>query len=146
MHWEPWVLRDIQRVPVVTALPQQIESKSPDGTRIIDIDSYGKGFVHDSSSMKALYIIELKRSELPSLIVPSDFFHSCRFKNDDAIEISSNFIVDGGSRLSYLWDRRFPEWWWGHFYRPEVWLAIVLSGLLLWRSTKALNLGEARKP
>jgi hypothetical protein len=38
MHREPWVLRDVQRVPVVTALPQQIESKSPDGTRIIDID------------------------------------------------------------------------------------------------------------
>jgi hypothetical protein len=29
--------------------------------------------------------------------------------------------------------RRFPEWWWGHFYRPEVWLFIGLSAALLWR-------------
>jgi hypothetical protein len=32
-----------------------------------------------------------------------------------------------------LFHRRFPEWWWGHFYRPEVWLFIGLSGALLWR-------------
>ena len=32
-----------------------------------------------------------------------------------------------------VWHRRFPEWWWGHFYRPEVWITIVLSGVLLLR-------------
>lgn len=29
--------------------------------------------------------------------------------------------------------RRFPEWWWGHFYRSEVWLFVLLSGVLLRR-------------
>lgn len=24
-----------------------------------------------------------------------------------------------------VWRRIYPEWWWGNFYRPEVWLAVV---------------------
>lgn len=27
--------------------------------------------------------------------------------------------------------RRFPEWWWGHFYRPELWVLVVLSMALV---------------
>ena len=34
-------------------------------------------------------------------------------------------------QIPEYYHRRFPEWWWGHFYRPEVWTAIVLSGVLL---------------
>jgi WD40 repeat protein len=32
-----------------------------------------------------------------------------------------------------VWQRRFPEWWWGHLYRPEVWLTGVVGLLWLWR-------------
>jgi len=28
---------------------------------------------------------------------------------------------------------RFPRAWWGHFYRPEVWLMIIFGSLWLWR-------------
>ncbi|MHC5053281.1 MAG: WD40 repeat domain-containing protein [Planctomycetota bacterium] len=31
-----------------------------------------------------------------------------------------------------LYRRRFPEWWWGHFYRPEVWAAILIGAAWLW--------------
>jgi WD40 repeat protein len=31
-----------------------------------------------------------------------------------------------------VYRRRFPEWWWGHFYRLEVWAAIVLGIAWLW--------------
>lgn len=34
---------------------------------------------------------------------------------------------------SYLFERRYPEWWWGHFYRPEVWATIIFGSLWLWR-------------
>lgn len=35
-------------------------------------------------------------------------------------------------RAAYrIWRRRFPEWWWGHFYRPEVWGGGVLGLILL---------------
>lgn len=26
-----------------------------------------------------------------------------------------------------LFSRRFPEWWWGHIFRPEVWLAVLFG-------------------
>jgi hypothetical protein len=32
-----------------------------------------------------------------------------------------------------VWHRRFPEWWWGHFYRPEVWLLIIFGSLWGWQ-------------
>jgi len=32
--------------------------------------------------------------------------------------------------------RRFPEWWWGHFYRPEVWALIGLTLAIAWRGVK----------
>jgi hypothetical protein len=32
--------------------------------------------------------------------------------------------------------RRFPEWWWGHFYRPEVWALLVLTCVLGVRSVR----------
>jgi hypothetical protein len=28
--------------------------------------------------------------------------------------------------------RRRPEWWWGHFYRPEVWAAAVFGAVWFW--------------
>jgi hypothetical protein len=37
-----------------------------------------------------------------------------------------------------LWRRRWPEPWWGHFCRFEVWLAILTAGLLFWRLVVAL--------
>jgi len=32
-----------------------------------------------------------------------------------------------------LWHRRFPECWWGHIYRPELWLSFLLGTLWLIR-------------
>ena len=32
-----------------------------------------------------------------------------------------------------VWRRRYPEWWWGHFYRPELWLLLVFGSLWMWR-------------
>ncbi len=32
--------------------------------------------------------------------------------------------------------RRFPEWWWGHLYRPEVWLLPLWLGLIVWSIRK----------
>jgi hypothetical protein len=39
-----------------------------------------------------------------------------------------------------IYHRRFPELWWGHFYRPEVWCALVLTALLAWRFAKQKQL------
>ena len=35
-----------------------------------------------------------------------------------------------------VWERCFPEWWWGLFVRPDVWLASVFGALWLWRVSR----------
>jgi len=42
------------------------------------------------------------------------------------------------------WERQFPEWWWGHFYRPEVWLTIIFGSLWLWRVAKWVRCNGCR--
>jgi hypothetical protein len=38
-----------------------------------------------------------------------------------------------------LFLRRHPEWWWGHFYRPEVWASIALFFSLVIHLVRARN-------
>ena len=44
-----------------------------------------------------------------------------------------------------VYSRHFPEWWWGHFYRPEVWLALGLSAALGWRAVRARKIKTGRE-
>ena len=41
--------------------------------------------------------------------------------------------------------RRFPEWCWGHFYLPEVWLVLGLSAALGWRALSAYKMKTGRE-
>ena len=43
---------------------------------------------------------------------------------DDLIDPADEFEV---------YHRLYPEWWWGHFFRPEVWLALIFGSLSAWR-------------
>jgi hypothetical protein len=47
-------------------------------------------------------------------------------------------LISAGKGLQ-LWRRRRPEWWWGHFYRPEVWAAVVFGVLWLGSVVKYLR-------
>ncbi len=38
-----------------------------------------------------------------------------------------------------VWYRRFPEWWWGQFYRPEVWLGIAFALVLSVKLVRAIR-------
>jgi hypothetical protein len=53
-------------------------------------------------------------------------FYDALFLDDDTL------ALDDYTRIR-TFHRRFPEWWWGHFYRPEMWCAIVLSGALIFK-------------
>lgn len=62
------------------------------------------------------------------------------FLSDDVLVCSDPFNVDNNR----LFHRRHPEWWWGHFYRPEVWASIALIFSLvihLVRARKQRNAG-----
>lgn len=50
-----------------------------------------------------------------------------RFLDNDTLEM---FLAKGNNPFEYyraIYKRRFPEWWWGHFFRPEVWLFLALT-------------------
>lgn len=67
---------------------------------------------------------------------------SNEFKSNDII-ILKGFDSSGSFGLAH-YRRRFPEWWWGHFYRPEVWafgimtLALFYRAVRTWRKRRAL--------
>ncbi|HYF50243.1 MAG TPA: hypothetical protein VEJ63_12610 [Planctomycetota bacterium] len=64
-----------------------------------------------------------------------------KFVDDDTVVVLV-YDEDREGKVEHkfrIWRRRFPEWWWGHFYRPEVWLAIILGGLLVWRGIRAVR-------
>jgi hypothetical protein len=37
-----------------------------------------------------------------------------------------------------LWKRHWPETWWGHFYRVEVWMTIVAGAVLILRMGRVI--------
>ena len=55
---------------------------------------------------------------------------SIGFINDDWIQIMTmdpQYKTPPIPLRCFYLHRRFPEWWWGHFYRPEVWLALIFG-------------------
>ena len=62
----------------------------------------------------------------------------------------ASFSPDGERVLTYssdavrIWRRRRPEWWWGHFYRAEVWAALLLGVLWLRQVYRRLRLATLR--
>ena len=49
-----------------------------------------------------------------------------------AVSHKNNMIALGEKSGVSIWRRRFPEWWWGHLFRPEVWAAIIVCVGLVW--------------
>jgi len=62
------------------------------------------------------------------------------FLSDDAFAFEEYNFEYGDPRNRWLiFHRRHPEWWWGHFYRPEVWALLALTLAISWRCVKALR-------
>jgi len=127
---EPWVLdlSDYDAQSAKAKFPQRTDNhssgESPDGKRSVWFDYPGVGMeppkftVYDNESKAILYS------------TTTDAFF-CRFLSDDAI------LATHQNGQVALFRRRFPEWWWGHFYRPEVWASIALGVMLLLRAFRA---------
>lgn len=61
------------------------------------------------------------------------------FLDDNTFLVSFVAKDENGSGYifkSAIFTRRFPEWWWGHFYRPEVWLLPLWLGAIVWTIRK----------
>ncbi|MBI3829623.1 MAG: hypothetical protein HY291_08910 [Planctomycetes bacterium] len=111
-----WILWAEGLVSIHEAGKKQANSKS---TRPLNSWEYGK----------QLCEIEVK------LETNNDSYHPIGFEDDDTLLFACGVLRNG--RLTnpkiIVLHRRFPEWWWGHFYRPEVWLTIIFGSLWLWR-------------
>ena len=120
---EPWVLspREYSRDELIPLLPPPTDAhrqESPDGTR-----TFSEGGSGDSK----LY---LQCEDGPTLVLydSADFPATpLRFLNDNTLLVG----LDNRLRPFRFFHRRHPEWWWGHFYRPEVWVLCAYSALLL---------------
>ncbi len=128
MRREPWVCvapeADLQSVAAQLDqaewdLPQFSET-SPDKTRFCALGQRSPPMleIHDSRSKRTL----------TALSIPAHAAYDPKF-------VDNTMVVQPhrGSLTCSLFKRRFPEWWWGHFYRPELWLTIFLSGILVWQ-------------
>jgi len=108
---------------------------SPDGGRIlltglghlsVQVAELGL-FLEDDGAEMTLAVLRLHGN---SLLKPS-------FIDDDTIvAIAELNLPSTGAPQYVIFKRRFPEWWWGHFYRPEVWLLPLCLGLIVWTIRK----------
>ena len=125
-------------------------TRSPDGTRCFstftnDRKLYGNGTGFNFSRYD--YDSDLK-FVLGQATASSPTHYPLGFVDDDHC-IMMMSIVTGHEMPVYhafrVWYRRFPEWWWGQFYRPEVWLGIVFAGVLGVKFVRAIwNLRASR--
>jgi hypothetical protein len=130
---EPWVFdKKIQEVP------RFVNPIAPDGLRTVTWGTFELSILEGvdySDNKPVLWSFAPNRRFKGRWIVPRGFV------DDDAV-VCDSFIAGSPSRenVEFLqFRRRFPEWWWGHFYRPEVWLAITLSAVLLVRASRAIR-------
>jgi WD40 repeat protein len=101
---------------------------SPDFSRIALSDDDGSVEIPDARNGQLLQLLPYGGSTGDVLFTPS-----------------GDGVLAAGVGGIRLWRRRRPEWWWGHFYRPEVWAAVVF-GLLWLRRVVTWATGRRRGP
>lgn len=126
---EPWVFARVVRnnVPQDEWMAWSDSPRNwaaPDGRRHLHFD--GNTWI---SGVWPVYVVAYWDGE-PQ--VPREFLDNDTVRLYRVMGRSSLPIVD---EVEYR--RRFPEWWWGHGCRPEVWVFTLLGGALLWRGVKA---------
>jgi hypothetical protein len=128
MRWEPWVAAESYsstklRQRLTSRLDHSKSYQSPDGTRYLDKKHSGwEIIIFDNKNA-----VELCR-------IDTEQFHS-EFLTDDVF-LNVDPFNDENNRI---YRRRHPEWWWGHFYRPEVWASIALFFSLVIHLVRARN-------
>jgi len=137
---EPWFLAE--KLPFEAGIKFGVGRSrvSPDGLRKLENldveDSGSRTFVCDMKGQSLQYI---HANSVMWEDVSDSFFIS-----DDCIIHAVEWTTDFGTvkkvpGVVRVFRRRFPEWWWGHFYRPEVWACLALGIALIvraWRSRR----------
>jgi hypothetical protein len=134
---EPWVL--LLRAPSYDALPAAFRTRlnsmeeglserfvTPDGARYVLLNSHEpfKPVFEIWSNGNELCSVECRLTRI-GMVSLAGFA-----TGDDLVIYNTDIQNPAKPTLASVYHRRFPEWWWGHFYRPEVWALIVFSVLL----------------
>ena len=96
---EPWVLGGKSDLVILLGKDSM---KTPDGSRYLDWGNYD-ALIRDVNTHEVL--------------------SKCRFSSDDGF-LDDDTVLQ--FKDNYEVHRRFPEWWWGIFYRPLFWIAVVV--------------------
>lgn len=93
-------------------------------------------------------LVDLYRAEKAKGLVRVDITHTESVRTGEWIDVTAIGIC--GTPDIFIYETRkqrypvFPDFWWGHFYRPEVWIAILSGGALLaraWARTRRKQAG-----
>jgi hypothetical protein len=121
----PWKHVGIFPRASLPPLPSGIDpSRSPDGTR--------QFAVYKCVDRMAMTILDKNGNDL--FVFPGSHTGSGFTDDDTIMRFYGNWPDEKIEPDDYyeVWRRRYPEWWWGHFYRPEVWLTIIFGSLWFW--------------
>lgn len=135
----------------------RVIAKSPDGTRVARADNKGHpfpGFICPVEIYERASFV-ITAYQLPPLyrFVLDEHVYEIEFVDDDTLicnhDVGQAMSVNQETRIFLLqrltFHRRFPEWWWGQFYRPEVWLLFVLSVVLIVTFVRRVRGWRARR-
>jgi hypothetical protein len=114
--------------------PERTNSSSPDGSRTIHIE---QSFNNPSNSYELTIRDRAQTFSVPlfSRRSPEAAYDvwSVNFVDNDTVQFLTCDPVDDFRARVRTYRRHYPELWWGHLLRPELWVAIVLGALLVWR-------------
>ena len=132
---EPWVLERIE-----LDLPATISPNAPDGVRQV--------IFYRTYPMTRMYAITENGDKNPFYVFHGEPLYPINsesiagFLDNDHLCMQIFYGESHPQMVAYL-TRRFPEWWWGHFYRPEVWLALAFGVATLVSLFKTKSVGAA---
>jgi len=140
---EPWY-----RASVAPKSESKLEypERAPDGVRCLCAPPWGGGplsvglrdLEKEGSDVTFFHNERVLLFTFPNTVSPRD----CMFYDDDTVLLSHMKWPVTTAEPEWetaTFKRRFPEWWWGHFYRVEVWLFVLLGGVLMWRGLLSIR-------
>lgn len=124
---EPWAMQG--RPVLLNRVSTPNEKSSPDGTRVLRTTLWeASEFAFRMYDFRNFPESNLRLFEFTGTVMGGDAY----FVDDDTVLICAE--AQGEKTLFQTYRRRFPEWWWGHFFRPEAWAALLLFVALIVRA------------
>lgn len=128
VHRSAWVPE--KNANAIEALKGPLTAHSPDHTRTFLLAYHPDNCIYagsDPNPEQVLFKFSLHDSGLGLESHRTPLHYAAGFIDEDRCVL---VFLENENEMYRIWHRRFPEWWWGHFYRPEVWAAGLLA--LVW--------------